>query len=190
MAVFGLNDGQVTPPQRVARGWAVATLSGRQDPYVPMFDEVKNRVREDVVNQKATELAKARADGIAAELKKAGDFAAAAKKMGLAVKTSELVARGAALPDVGVNEAADAAAFALPVGGVSNPIVTPSSTVILRVAERENVTEEQIAAGRDQLREELTSQRQDRLFNAYMQQAKSGLTIDIREPLLAQIVGR
>jgi peptidyl-prolyl cis-trans isomerase D len=190
MAVFGLSDGQVSPPQRVARGWVVATLSGQQDPYVPGFDEVKNRVREDVVQQKATELAKARADGIAADLKKASDFAAAVKKAGLEVKTSELVARGAALPDVGISEAIDAAAFALPVGGVSGAIVTPTATAIVRVVEREDVSDEQIATGRDQLREELASQRQDRLFNAYMQQAKTGLTIEIREALLAELVGR
>jgi peptidyl-prolyl cis-trans isomerase D len=190
MAVFGLNDGQVTPPQRVARGWVIATLAGQQDPYVPTFDEVKDRVREDVVNQKATELAKSRAEAIAAELKTAKDFAATAKKLGLEVKTSDLVARGAALPDVGVSDAVDTVAFALPVGGVSDAIVTPTATAVVRVVEREDVTAEQMAAGRDQLREELASQRQDRLFNAYMQQAKTGMAISVRDALLPEIVGR
>jgi peptidyl-prolyl cis-trans isomerase D len=188
-AVFGMKEGEVSVPQRVARGWVLATVSGRQDPYVPGLDEVKDRVREDVVRDRAGELAKQRAASIAAELKTTKDFAATAKKFGLEVKPTELIARGAAIPDLGISEAIDAAAFSLPVGGVSDAISTPSATAIVRVAERQDVTEDQIAAGRDQLRQELAAQRQDRFFSAYMQKAKSGLQINIRQDVLDQLLG-
>ena len=110
----------------------IATVSGRQDPYVPALDEVKDRVREDVVRDKAAELAKQRAASIAAELKGAKDFTAAVKKLGLEVKPTELIARGATIPDLGVSDDIDAAAFALPVNGVSDAITTPSGTAIVR----------------------------------------------------------
>jgi peptidyl-prolyl cis-trans isomerase D len=188
-AVFALKEGEISAPQRVARGWVVATVSGRQDPYVPGLDEVKDRVREDVVRDKANELAKQRAASIAAELKTAKDFAATAKKVGLEVKPTELLARGAAIPDLGISEDIDAAAFSLPIGGVSDAISTPSGTAIVRVAERQDVTEDQIAAGRDQLRDELAAQRQDRFFSAYMQKAKSGLKINIKQDVMDQLLG-
>lgn len=188
-AVFGLKEGEISVPQRVARGWVVATVSGRQDPYVPGLDEVKDRVREDVVRDKANELAKRRAASIAAELRTAKDFAAAAKKLTLEVKPTELIARGAAIPDLGISDDIDAAAFSLPVGGVSDAISTPSGTAIVRVVERQEVTEDQIAAGRDQLRDELAAQRQDRFFSAYMQKAKSGLTINIKQDVMDQLLG-
>jgi len=187
--VFGLKEGEISPPQRVARGWVLATVTGRQDAYVPSLDEVRDRVREDVVRDKAGELAKQRAASIAAGLKAAGDFAAAAKTFGLEVKETDLIARGAAIPDIGISEDIDAAAFALPVGGVSDAIATPGGTAIVRVAERQDVTEEQIAAGRDQLRDELAAQRQDRFFSAYMQKAKSGLKINIRQDVMDQLLG-
>ena len=187
--VFGMKEGEISTPQRVARGWVIATVSGRQDPYVPGLDEVKDRVREDVVRDKAAELAKQRAASIAAELKGAKDFAATVKKLGLEAKPTELIARGAAIPDLGVSEDVDAAAFALPVNGVSDPITTPSGTAIVRVVERADVTPEQIAAGRDQMREELAAQRQDRFFSAYMQKAKTALKINIKQDVLAQVVG-
>jgi peptidyl-prolyl cis-trans isomerase D len=187
--VFGMKEGEVSTPQRVARGWVVATVSGRQDPYVPGLDEVKDRVREDVVRDKAAELARQRAASIASELKGAKDFAATAKKLGLEVKTTEMIARGAAIPDLGVSEEIDAAAFALPVNGVSDAITTSSGTAVVRVVEREDVTPEQVAAGRDQLREELAAQRQDKFFSAYMQKAKTGIKIDIKQDVLAQVVG-
>ena len=187
--VFGMKEGEVSTPQRVARGWVIATVSGRQDPYVPGLDEVKDRVREDVVRDKAAELAKQRAASIAAELKGAKDFTATVKKLGLEVKPTELIARGAAIPDLGVSDDVDAAAFALPVNGVSDPITTPSGTAIVRVVERADVTPEQIAAGRDQMREELAAQRQDKFFSAYMQKAKTALKINIKQDVLAQVVG-
>jgi peptidyl-prolyl cis-trans isomerase D len=188
-AVFGLKEGEISVPQRVARGWVIATVSGRQDPYVPGLDEVKDRVREDVVRDKASELAKQRAASIAAELKTAKDFAAAAKKFNLEVKPTDVIARGAAIPDLGISDDIDAAAFSLPVGGVSDAISTPSGTAIVRVVERQEVTEDQIAAGRDQLRDELAAQRQDRFFSAYMQKAKSGLKINIKQDVMDQLLG-
>jgi len=187
--VFATKEGEVTPALRVAAGWAFATVTGRQDAYVPKLDEVRAKVRDDVAAEKAAELAKTRAAAIAGDLKAARDFTAAAKKAGLEVKTTELVARGAAIADLGISEAIDQAAFALPVGGVSDAISTPMGTAIVRVAERVDVTDAEIAAGRDQLRDELVNQRRDRFFGAYMQKAKQGLKIDIRQDTLARITG-
>ncbi|MDH4065323.1 MAG: peptidylprolyl isomerase, partial [Acidobacteriota bacterium] len=188
-AVFAMAEGEVSAPQRVASGWVVASVSGKQDAYLPTLDEAKERVRQDVIGKKAGELATQRAASIATELRTAKDFAASAKKFGLEVKSTELIARGSPVPDLGVSEEIDAAAFALPVGGVSDAISTATGTAIVRVTERQDVTPEEIAVTRDQLREELAAQRQDRFFSAYMQKAKTGLTINIKQDVLSQVVG-
>jgi peptidyl-prolyl cis-trans isomerase D len=188
--IFALADGAVSAPQRVANGWVIATVSSKHEPYLPTLDEVKERVRADVLDIKAAEMARERAAAIATELETAKDFGAAARRLGLEVKPTELIARGSALPDIGVSEAIDEVAFALPVGGVSEAISTPAGTAIVRVAERVDVTPEQLAAGRDQLREELVAQRQDRFFSAYMQKAKDSLAINIKQDLLAQVLAQ
>ena len=59
-----------------------------------MLDEVKERVREDLITPRATELSRQRATAVAAALKSAKDFAAAAKAQGLEAKDTELVPRG------------------------------------------------------------------------------------------------
>lgn len=187
--IFATKEGEVTPALRVAAGWAFATVTGRQDAYIPKLDEVKEKVRDDLAAEKAAELAKTRASAIAAELRAAKDFAAAAKKAGLEVKTTELIARGAPIPDLGVSEAIDAAAFSLPVGGVSDAVSTPTGTAIVRVAEKVDVTPAEMAAGTDQLRDELVNQRRDRFFSAYMLKAKQTLKINIRQDTLARVVG-
>lgn len=187
--IFASKEGEVTPALRVPAGWAFATVTGRQDAYVPKLDEVNATVREDLAKEKAADLAKARATAIATDLKNARDFAAAAKRAGLDITTTELIARGTAIPDLGISEAVDEAAFALPQGGVSDAISTPSGTAIVRVVERVDVTDAEIAAGRDELRDELVNQRRDRFFGAYMQKAKLAMKINIRQDTLARIVG-
>lgn len=187
--LFGMKEGEVTPAMRVATGWVFGTVTGRQDAYVPTLDEVRARVIDDIKLERAGELAKQRAQEIAKELKSAKDFTAAAKRRGLEVKTTELLARGSAIPDFGMSEAIDQAAFALPQGGVSDAISTPTGTAVIRVVERVDVTDAEIEQGREQLREELINQRRDRFFGAYMQKAKQGLKIAIREDVLAQVTG-
>ena len=189
-SVFGLGEGLVTPAMRVASGWVFATVTARQDAYVPKLDEVRAQVADAVREEKAAELAKQRAAAIATELRTARDFAAAAKRAGLEVKTTELITRGSAIPDLGISEAVDAAAFALPPGGVSDPITTATgTTAVVRVVEKVDVTDEEIAGGRDQLREEMVNARRDRFFGAYMEKAKQGLRIAIHEETLAKVTG-
>ena len=187
--VFGMKEGEVTPAMRVATGWVFATVTGRQDSYLPQLAEVKAKVADDVRQEKAAEMAKQRATAIATELKNAKDFAAAATRAGLEVKTTELVARGTAIPDLGISEAVDAAAFALPPGGVSDAISTATGTAVIRVVEKVGVTDTEVESGKDVLRDELVNGRRDKFFGAYMQKAKSGLKINIKQDTLARITG-
>ena len=187
--VFGMKEGEVTPAMRVATGWVFATVTGRQDSYLPQLAEVKAKVADDVRQEKAAEMAKQRATAIATDLKNAKDFAAAVKRAGLEVKTTELVARGTAIPDLGISEAVDAAAFALPQGGVSDAITTPTGTAVIRVVEKVGVTDAEVESGKDVLRDELVNVRRDKFFGTYMQKAKSGLKVNIKQDTLARITG-
>src|SRR5688500_7827134 len=146
-------------------------------------------VSDDVKQEKAAELAKQRAQQIASDLKAAKDFAAAVKRAGLDIKTTELLARGSAVPDLGMSEAIDAAAFSLPQGGVSDAISTPTGTAVIRVVERVTVTDAEIEQGKDTLREKLVNQRRDRFFGADMEKAKTALRINVRQEILAQVTG-
>ncbi len=178
-SAFQLADNAVSKAITSPRGPVYIMVSGKRDPYVPALDEVKERVREDVVRNKARELSRQRAVSIAASLRGARDFAAAAKAQGLEAKDTELVTREAALPDIGVSPEVDKAAFQLPVGGVSEPIVTTDATVIVKVAAREDVTPAKLAESKDAFREQLLGERRNQFFNAYLTKAKQNMRIDI-----------
>ena len=102
---FTLTAGEVSGAVRASRGYAFITVVGTQAPRLPTLDEVKDRVKEDLTKQKAKELARQKAAAFGGAVKGAGDMAKAAKAAGVEVKTTELIAREAPLPEIGVSPA-------------------------------------------------------------------------------------
>ena len=113
---FQLKQGEVSEPIRTPTGFAFITVMGKQDPYIPKIDEVKTKVREDVLKQKAIEKPRGRKPASVDAQMKSGDFDKAAKAAGLDVKTTDLIARGAPIGDAGVSPALEDKAFMLPAG--------------------------------------------------------------------------
>src|SRR5204863_38334 len=133
---FTLKDGTVSDAIRLPQGYAFITVTGKQEAYIPKIEVVKERVRADVITKKAIEAAKAKAAELGYRLKSSSDFAKAAKDAGREVKSTEMIARGAVIPDAGVSPEVDKVAFALATGGVSEPIATNNGAVIVRVADK------------------------------------------------------
>ena len=188
-SAFQLKDGEVGKALQSPRGPVYITTTGKRDPYVPALDEVKARVRGDLVNVRAAELSKQKAGDIAGLLRSAKDFAAAAKAQGLESKDTQLMPRGTALPDIGVSADVDKVAFGLPVGGVSDPITTAAGTVIVRVAQREDVTPEAFNQARETFRTQMIAERRERFFASYMAKAKQGMAIQVNTDVARRILG-
>jgi len=184
---FELKEGEVSEPIRTPQGFAFVTVTGRQDSYVPKLEEVKARVRDEVLKKKAVDVARQRAATVGAQMK-SGDFNAAAKAAGLDVKTTEFIARGAPIGDAGASPAIDVVAFALPVGGVSDPIVTDNATVIVKVLERQDPAPSDIGSAKATLKTELLNEQRNRFYASYMSKARERMKVNVNRELLAQIV--
>jgi len=187
-AAFALTGDQASDPVTSPRGPVFVTVSDTKDPYVPMLDEVMDRVRDDVVRSRALERARARAAAMAAALASARDFVAAAKAQGVEAKETELVARGSALPDIGISRQVDQVAFGLPVGGVSGVIDTPDGSVIIRAAERDDVTPDELRIAREAFRAELLNERRGLFFAAYMGKAKERSRITVNNEVMRRLL--
>jgi parvulin-like peptidyl-prolyl isomerase len=186
---FDMKQGEVAGPVRASRGFVFESLLAKQDPYVPKLEEVKERVRDEVVKQKARELSKQKAAEIAAKLKSASDFEKSAKAAGLEAKTTELIAKGAPIPDLGAAPAVEDVAFSLPVGAVSDAIATDTGTAVVKVLDKKEVTSEEWSSAKDRFREELLTDRRNRFFSAYMVKAKQKMKIDVHRDSLQKAVG-
>jgi peptidyl-prolyl cis-trans isomerase D len=184
---FEMKEGDVSGALRVARGQAFITLIDKQAARDAKLDEVKDRVREDVIKQKAKDLASQKAASIAAALKSAADFEKAAKDAGFEAKPTELIARDSPLPEIGVSPAVDQQVFGMPVGAVSNPITTDNGIAIVKVVERKDVTPAEFASAKDQFRTEVLGERRNKFFSAYMVKAKKNMKINVNRQTLARL---
>jgi peptidyl-prolyl cis-trans isomerase D len=184
---FELKDGEVSEAIRTPQGFAFIAVTGKQDSYVPKLEEVKAKVRDEVLKKKAGEVAKQKAVTIGAQMK-SGDFNTAAKAAGLDVKTTEFIARGAPIGDIGVSPAVDAVAFAMQPNAVSDPIATDNGTVIVKVLERQDPPASDVATGKASLKTELVNERRNRFYASYMNKARERMKVNVNRELIAQLV--
>ncbi len=185
---FRLADKEIGGPVATPRGPVFLLVSQKKDAYVPELAEVKDRVRDDLIRTRATDLSRQRAGEIATALRAAKDFNAAAKAQGVAAKETALIARGSALPDVGASPEVDRVAFSLPVNGVSDPIATAEGTVIVRVTERDEVTPDEVKKSRETFRAQLLNERRERFFNAYMTKVKDRTAVEIKNDVVRRVL--
>jgi parvulin-like peptidyl-prolyl isomerase len=178
--------GDVSDPIRTPQGFAFITVLAKQDPYVPKLDEVKAKVRDALLKEKAVEAARQKAASLSATLK-GGDFEKAAKEAGLEVKTTDLIARGAPIADLGVSPAVDAVAFTLPVNGVSDPVVTDNGAAVVKVLEKNNAAAGEFDKQKDTLKTEMLNERKQRFYASYMANARKRMNIKINRDTLAQL---
>ena len=183
---FQLGQGQVAGPIQTPTGPAFVTVVGIQDPSIPPLEEVEARVRDDVIRKKAFAAAQARAAEVATLLQTADDFTQAAETEDLEVSTSDAIARGAAVPGVGLNAAVEAVAFSLSAGQTSDPVLTGNSAVILHVHERQEATAADFQATRETLRNDMIAEQQGQFYAAYLENVKARIRIDVRLDVFAQ----
>lgn len=186
---FTLNEGEVSGVLRTPRGYVFQTLTGKQESYVPKLDEVKDKVREVVVGQRALEMAKQKAAEVAGKVKGAADFDKAAKAAGVEPKTTEFIAQDAPVPDLGVAADVVSAALKLPVGTVSDPIATSNGAAVVKVLDKTQTTDSDFTSNRDTFRGEILTDRRNRFFSAYMVKAKQKMKIEVNREAINRTMG-
>ncbi len=97
--------------------------------------------------------------------------------------------RGSPLPDIGVSAEVDKAAFSLPSGGVSEPIASSNGSVIVRVAERQDVTPDAMPTAKESFRTQLLNERRELFFASYMSKAKQAMKIQVNTDVARRIIG-
>ena len=184
---FTLEQGKVSGTLRTQQGFAWITVVEIKPSGLPTLAEVRDKVRDDVIRLKAVDLAKAKAETMAAAAK--ANFAAAAKAAGVEVKSTELITRGTAFAEVGISSAVDDAVFVLKAGETTGPIATNNAVVVARVKERQDLDPEEMAKQRATLRTQLSNERANEFFSAYMTKAKDKMDVTFNENAIKLVLG-
>jgi peptidyl-prolyl cis-trans isomerase D len=133
--LFALKKGELTPePVRTPFGYhAIKVTDVREGASKPLKD-VAAQIRDRLAADAADKAARAKADETRPALQQAKDFMAQARALGLAPleTTMTKVGRPPGLPPGVGPDTLEEAAFALALGGVTEPVKTPTGWVLLK----------------------------------------------------------
>jgi peptidyl-prolyl cis-trans isomerase D len=157
-------------------GFVIYQVTEIQPPQTPSFDQIKAKVEEQFKDQRAQALLAQKTQEMADRAHADHDLDKAAKEVGAAVKTSDLVDRTAQVPDVGALSGPASVAFTMKPGEISGPIQGgPASGIVLKVLETQQPTPEQMKQGWDKAKEALLQQKREEYENLYVENLRSRL---------------
>ena len=170
MVQKAFDSKQGDPPQfaSTGEGYAVFQVTAIAPAHAPTFADWKSHVEDDyrtdrlpiLLNEKTTELA--------AKAKSLNDLAKAAKEMGAAFKTSDLVGQSGQVPDFGQVGQVAPQLFDMTPGTISGPINAQRTGVVAKLTDKQEPTPDEIAKNFDQTRDRILEQRRSEAFNVFL----------------------
>jgi peptidyl-prolyl cis-trans isomerase D len=155
---------QIAP---TGEGFAIFQVTGITAAHAPTFADWKDHVLEDFRNQQIPGLLNAKTQDLANKAKASGDLAKAAKEAGATLKTSDLVAQTAQVPDFGAVGQIAPQLFDMKPGEISGPISAGRTGVVARIDDKVAPTDQDIQKSFDQTREQMLDQRRNEAFSVF-----------------------
>jgi len=174
-ALFRLRPRELSAPVRTDRGYVVASLKEIQPAHPGTLAEVRERVATDYRREKATELAKVRAEELARRAQQSSSFAQAAKTVGLDVKTSQPFALNGSVPDVGSAQQL-LGAFTAPINTVRAPVLVGARWCVYRLVDREEPKLEELAKQRAEIEASVLQTKRQMAYEAFRGALEQRLT--------------
>ena len=178
--VFELPIGEVSPPLRQGQDYVFFEVLKERESHVPEFEDVREQVKKDLLDEGAVDAARSKAQEIRLKLADARTAADATKAAGAELKTADSFYRGTQLPEAGRSPAVQDAAFGNETGTFSAPLPSPNGFIVLRVVERTGYDPEKFASEKDTFTEQVLTQKRQQFWAAYLQalQQRSSVEVD------------
>ena len=186
---FETKVGDLAPVVALPRGYAFFRVLEEKPSRVPSPEEVKDKVKADVLKSKAMALAKAKAEASRTKLDKSVNAAAVAKAEGLELKTQEGFLRSTQLPEAGRSPSVERAAFENEIGTLSQPLPSDLGYVLLWVRERSGFTPEAFASEKESFTERQLEEKRSRVWNAFVQDLEKRLDVKIHRDAMQRLLG-
>jgi len=164
--VFRLRPGDDSSPVHTDKGYVVISVKEDQPAHPAALSEVHDRVLADYRHEKATDLAKARAEDLAKRAKSGEDLTKAAKALGMEAKTSDLFSRTGSVSDLG-GAAQLGPAFSLSVGQTSDAVSLGANWAVYKVLDRQDANPADMAKQQQDVQQQLLDARRTMAFEAF-----------------------
>ena len=174
-AVFG--QAEKAPPDQVGlpQGYAVFEVEAIKPASTPAFEEIRSRVESEFKNERAATLLLQKTQELSDRAKAGHDLKKAAKEAGATIKTSDLVPPDGQVPDIGSMAGSAAVAFSMKPGEISGPISNGSTGVVLSILERQEPSQQDFEAKKDQIRDAVLPDKQQEMFGLFLTNLRAQL---------------
>ena len=170
---FELKQGEVGQPITVPKGTAIIQVTRIVPAHVPSLDDVRAMVEEDYRAAQSKTLAHQKAETFAEQAQK-GDFAKLAHAGGYDLQESKDFTQQDSVPNLGPGQGVPEA-FTLAPGRTSGVLSIEGNDVVIQVVSHTPPDESNFASLRDQIREDLLTQKRSLAFEIYGQNLKQQL---------------
>jgi peptidyl-prolyl cis-trans isomerase D len=164
--IFRLHQGELSLPIRTDRGYIVLSVKEIVPTHQGSLDEVRDKIIAELKQQKATEMARAKAEDLAKRVKAGEKFDAAAKALGLEAKTSDLFARNGSISGAASGKQLSAA-FQLKSGDVGAPLNLGANWLVYRVGEKQEPNLVDLEKQKKDLTEQVLQTKRNMAFEAF-----------------------
>ncbi len=184
-AFTGAKVGEISDLYDADDLYALARVDSLIPGGVPSFDAAKEDIRRFLSGRKKAETRVDEATAFA-NAAAASTLEATASSRNMTVTTTDLFSRPQFVPGLGRFNEAIGAAFSLPVGAVSAPIVTDQGVVVLRVDQRKEADRAEWEAQKEQQRREAIQAIQQLRVRTFLNEIrKDANVVDNRKKLQA-----
>lgn len=165
-AIFGGRQGEVSLPVHTDRGYVILSVKQIFPAHQGTLEEVRDRVTTDLKQQKATEVARTRAEDLAKRAKSGENFDAAAKALGLEAKLSDDFARDGTISGVASGKQL-AAAFHLKPGDVGPPLELGTNWVVYKVVTKQEPNPSDFEKQKKEITDQALQSKKSLAFQAF-----------------------
>ena len=154
-AVFGIKAGDAPVSVPLARGFAIAQVTEVKPAATPSFEQVKDRIAQELKQQKAQALLSQKVQELSDKARASHNLREAAKAVGATVKTSDLVAPDGQVPDLGQVASSAPQIFEMKPGDISGAINLGQKGAVVALLEKQQPTDAEFDAVKDQIKAQL-----------------------------------
>ena len=178
-AVFAAKEKAPPDMAQLAQGAVIFQVVGIRPPSTPTFEEIRSKLENEFKNERASVLLAQKTQELSDRAKSEHDLKKAAKELGASMKTSDFVPPDGQVPDIGSMAGQASVAFSMKPGDISGPITAGTNGVVISLLDKQQPTDQDFAAKKDEIRDSLLRGKQRDLFGMFIsnlrqQMEKSG----------------
>jgi hypothetical protein len=176
-----MNAGQYLKPLLLERNYYILKIKERKEPYIPDFENIKDKVRQAYLKDKSQEIAKEKIESCLKKLKelynanpKTLNLESTAKLFGLKSGSTDLFQYGGYIEGIGASDNFWTQAEDLRDGGFSEVINMPSGFYIFNLKSRIPIDEKQFAGDKEAFAQKILTQKKEESFAKFVEDLKKG----------------